>query len=54
VDTERHGGGRYAEVDAPVTKGIDLTGAVRVDRFSACRRAWCSPRTSPSRSAAPG
>ncbi|GAB3458222.1 TonB-dependent receptor [Massilia terrae] len=33
------GGGRnvgalYAEVDAPVTKTLDLTGAVRVDRFS--------------------
>jgi len=26
--------GLYAEVDAPVTKTIDLTGAVRVDRFS--------------------
>jgi iron complex outermembrane recepter protein len=26
--------GLYAEVDAPITKGIDLTGAVRVDRFS--------------------
>jgi iron complex outermembrane receptor protein len=26
--------GLYAEVDAPITKTLDLTGAVRVDRFS--------------------